>query len=333
MLELVLVALLLCLTLVTWSILYACRRAGQPWAAIRTAPPCALGTAGCVPGPGLAGGPDVGRHWPLWASNATDQLDEARLPADVDLQAASILAQALVSLAVVAISISAIRVRYRAASTDLGWSAAKIGSDIRLGVVAFLALAPPVYALQICLVQWFESKHPLIELIRQNPQPRLIAVCIVSAVLVAPVIEEYLFRGLLQGWLERLADGRDNSLDVVLGGPARQPTSASTDVLSKRGQANPAAGRPTRTRRTLTWQPRTWQTISGTMPAITSWKTRLLRTGRLPSALLRLRYCTCRMGPTGFRCSFWRSAWVISIGKHIACCRSSSSIFCSTPVP
>ena len=27
---------------------------------------------------------------------------------------------------------------------------------------------------------------------------------LVSAVLVAPVIEEYLFRGLLQGWLERL---------------------------------------------------------------------------------------------------------------------------------
>ncbi len=31
MLELALVALLLCLTLVTWSILYARRRAGQPW--------------------------------------------------------------------------------------------------------------------------------------------------------------------------------------------------------------------------------------------------------------------------------------------------------------
>ena len=151
----------------------------------------------------------------------------------------SVLAQALVSLAVVAFSISAIRVRYRAASTDLGWSVAKIGSDIRLGVVAFLALAPPVYALQICLVQRFESKHPLIELIRQNPQPHLIAVCIVSAVLVAPVIEEYLFRGLLQGWLERLADGRDNSLDVVLGGPARQPTSASTEVLNKAAKPIP----------------------------------------------------------------------------------------------
>ena len=113
------------------------------------------------------------------------------------------------------------------------------GSDIRLGVVAFLALAPPVYALQICLVQRFESKHPLIELIRQNPQPQLIAVCIASAVLVAPVIEEYLFRGLLQGWLERLADGRDNSLDVVLGGPARQPTSASTEVLNQAAKPIP----------------------------------------------------------------------------------------------
>ena len=31
MLELALVALMLCLTLVTWSILYVRRRAGQPW--------------------------------------------------------------------------------------------------------------------------------------------------------------------------------------------------------------------------------------------------------------------------------------------------------------
>ncbi len=95
----------------------------------------------------------------------------------------------------------------------------KIGSDVRLGVVAFLAVAPPVYALQLLLVQWFESHHPLVEMLRKDPQPHLIAACIVSAVVVAPVAEEYLFRGLLQGWLERLAAGRDPSRELLCGRP------------------------------------------------------------------------------------------------------------------
>jgi membrane protease YdiL (CAAX protease family) len=192
MLEPVFVALLLCLTVVIWSILYARRRAGRAWVAYEPRSHVPWGLLDVFLALGL--------------------LDETPRRTDVDLQAAGILAQSLVSLAVVAFSISAMRVRYRATGSDLGWSTAKIGSDVRLGVVAFLALAPPVYAMQMYLVQWFESKHPLIELIRRNPQPNLIAVCIVSAVWVAPVVEEYLFRGLLQGWLERLADGRDNSL-------------------------------------------------------------------------------------------------------------------------
>jgi membrane protease YdiL (CAAX protease family) len=211
MLEPVFVALLLCLTVVIWSILYARRRAGRAWVAYepRSHVPwglldvfLALGLLVVLTSVALA----------ALGVEATDQLDETPRRTDADLQAAGILAQSLVSLAVVAFSISAMRVRYRATGSDLGWSTAKIGSDVRLGVVAFLALAPPVYAMQMYLVQWFESKHPLIELIRRNPQPNLIAVCIVSAVWVAPVVEEYLFRGLLQGWLERLADGRDNSL-------------------------------------------------------------------------------------------------------------------------
>ncbi len=76
--------------------------------------------------------------------------------------------------------------------------------DVRLGTAAFLVLAPPIYGLQLLLVQWYESKHPIVEILLQHRDPGLILACVFSTVLVAPVFEEFLFRGLLQGWLEKL---------------------------------------------------------------------------------------------------------------------------------
>ncbi len=87
---------------------------------------------------------------------------------------------------------------------ELGFDRRAVWRDLRLGIAAFFVLAPPVYGLQIVLVQWFESKHPIVELIREHPDPWLITASVFSAVIVAPIFEEYLFRGVVQGWLERL---------------------------------------------------------------------------------------------------------------------------------
>jgi membrane protease YdiL (CAAX protease family) len=198
--------------------------------------------------------------------DGSDRWNAELLPADLNRQMAGILAQALVSVAVVAISAISLRVRYRASAADLGWSAAKVGSDVRLGIVAFLAFAPPVYVLQICLVHWFESKHPLIELMRHNPQPPLIVVCIVSAVLVAPVIEEYVFRGLLQGWLERLAGGSDEPLTLVLGGPARRPETALDRYALKAGGFASAASESSGTGSALADPKPSGQIAQGDLP-------------------------------------------------------------------
>ncbi len=221
MLELAFAAMLLCLTLAVWSALIARHRAGASWVpyAPREVVPWALLDVCLALGLLLvlttvaltmAGG------GPAESGVAAPESTEAALTTR------SVLAQAVASIGVLLISILAIRVRYGATAADLGWSAARIMSDVRLGAIAFLALGPPVYLLQMVLVHWlqFPSKHPIIELIRQRPAPDLIAVCALSAVVVAPVVEEYLFRGLLQGWLERVADGQDGTPQVVLGGPS-----------------------------------------------------------------------------------------------------------------
>jgi membrane protease YdiL (CAAX protease family) len=49
-----------------------------------------------------------------------------------------------------------------------------------------------------------EVQNPIVTLVRNDPSARALLVAVVSAVLVAPVVEEFVFRLLLQGWLERV---------------------------------------------------------------------------------------------------------------------------------
>jgi membrane protease YdiL (CAAX protease family) len=49
-----------------------------------------------------------------------------------------------------------------------------------------------------------EVQNPIVTLVRNDPSGRALLVAVFSAVLVAPVVEEFLFRLLLQGWLERV---------------------------------------------------------------------------------------------------------------------------------
>ncbi|MEA1951459.1 MAG: CPBP family intramembrane glutamic endopeptidase [Planctomycetota bacterium] len=48
-----------------------------------------------------------------------------------------------------------------------------------------------------------ETSHAIVQLFRGG-NPWMILFCVVSAVVVAPIVEEFLFRVLLQGWLERM---------------------------------------------------------------------------------------------------------------------------------
>ncbi|MGO8752459.1 MAG: type II CAAX prenyl endopeptidase Rce1 family protein [Thermoguttaceae bacterium] len=49
-----------------------------------------------------------------------------------------------------------------------------------------------------------EVENPIVTLVRNDPSAQALLVVVISAVLVAPLVEEFLFRLLLQGWLERV---------------------------------------------------------------------------------------------------------------------------------
>ena len=151
------------------------------------------------------------------------------VPVDTPLQdiprdalAAMLLAAAIASVAAAAIGATIVALRAGAAARDFGIARRGIVRDVVTGVVAFVMLAAPVLVIQLVLTQWFPTKHPLIEIVRQSGSERFLWLTALSAVVVAPVVEEFLFRALLQGWLERAAGGGSDPSQLLFGGVAAE---------------------------------------------------------------------------------------------------------------
>ena len=124
----------------------------------------------------------------------------------------------VVSLAVWAVSLVLLHWRSGATARDIGLPV--VSGDIRLGFVAFCLLSIPVFLIQFLLSQKFpETKHPLIDALLANPNNTFFAVAGFAAVIVAPIVEEFLFRVYLQGWLENLAVLRQDRLSNRLHPP------------------------------------------------------------------------------------------------------------------
>ncbi len=103
-----------------------------------------------------------------------------------------------------------LRTFFRANAHDLGlptsWK--QLRRDVGIGTIACIAALLPINFLQIFLINAFDSKtlHPLVEQLQENHSPAILMLSFCMVVIVAPLFEEFTFRGLLQGWLERCED-------------------------------------------------------------------------------------------------------------------------------
>ncbi|TWU25584.1 CPBP family intramembrane glutamic endopeptidase [Bythopirellula polymerisocia] len=80
--------------------------------------------------------------------------------------------------------------------------------DIGIGIVACAASLLPIYVLQLSLTIILEPEveHPIIEQLTENHSPAMLLAGFLLVVVAAPLGEEFVFRLLLQGWLERWED-------------------------------------------------------------------------------------------------------------------------------
>jgi membrane protease YdiL (CAAX protease family) len=161
----------------------------------------------------------------------TDDLTKLSLQDSAVLVASNMAA----SLGLLVVALPLIVLRTGATARDLGLVAREFTGDVKLGIIAFLMLAPPVYVIQGLLVYfWQPSKHPLMELFKASPDPGFFALLFVAAAVVAPIFEEIVFRVILQGFLEKFFSRRHGILELAFGisdppATAVTPTPAPTN--------------------------------------------------------------------------------------------------------
>ena len=172
-------------------------------------------------------------------------------PADFSagLQMSLIAGESLIKVLAAAGAVVLISLRLRAAAGDWGWQPTKLWDDFKLGLIAFTMIVPPVYMVQGLIVlggKW-ESKHPLIEMLKKTPGGELYLVSFIAAVIVAPLVEEWAFRVLLQGWLEKLFSGVHSLESLLVGDQVASEPSAALLVPTPTqenpyGELSPAEG-------------------------------------------------------------------------------------------
>lgn len=171
---------------------------------------------------------------------------------DATVSVVSSLTLAITGLASLLVIAAGAVLLWRAAGAtwrDLGLSRRHLLPDVRLGLAAGLAITAPVYAIQSIFTTLFkfESEHPLIEMVERGQNFTIFAVAVFLAVGVAPLAEEFLFRVLLQGWLEaRQTRGMaERQLNAgILGNSATRVENAESPAAVSVDSDNPYAAPP-----------------------------------------------------------------------------------------
>lgn len=89
---------------------------------------------------------------------------------------------------------------------EMGWQWQAWKKDIGLGVVGFVVFIPVggvVLEYANKLFAETAEEHPFISLLQKNPGPSVWVSVFVLAVILAPIVEEFVFRVVLQGYLEK----------------------------------------------------------------------------------------------------------------------------------
>lgn len=106
---------------------------------------------------------------------------------------------------------------------QLGLTLHRVGPNVSVGVMGWLIVSPLLYALNVlvmlCLLRLpglEPERHPLEQMLRDHPLFADWFVVFFSAVLGAPILEELVFRGVLQAWLIQRRWGSDAAMAAAL---------------------------------------------------------------------------------------------------------------------
>lgn len=122
--------------------------------------------------------------------------------------------------------------RYGHEERDFGLAFRQWGSGLRAGLVAFTMWVPVVWIVQTALVSYFQYSHPSLDRLQQSNNPKILVDTWLTAVLIAPIVEELLFRGVLQGWLQRWSPDSHPAFPAVILGNPRPPATDGPPAMA-----------------------------------------------------------------------------------------------------
>jgi membrane protease YdiL (CAAX protease family) len=92
---------------------------------------------------------------------------------------------------------------------DLGLHRQEWPRQMGIGVRAAMLMTPPVCAIQFLAIHiWRSQTHPVEQMVLEKLTPGVTILAVLSTMVLAPLIEELLFRGILQRWLGRFVEDR-----------------------------------------------------------------------------------------------------------------------------
>lgn len=94
--------------------------------------------------------------------------------------------------------------RYQVDLAHVGFSSRKLGRNLMIGVIGGVTILPVVFALSAVVNLGFDTQydHPILDTMREEGTLSSYLLALFSAAIVAPLAEEYLFRVVIQGWLQ-----------------------------------------------------------------------------------------------------------------------------------
>lgn len=105
-----------------------------------------------------------------------------------------------------------------AALSGLGFRSEGFPSQLRIGVLGFLASVLPVIVAYSTTLPWrtVENQHGLLQLLSDDPSVTTLLWVILAAVILAPLLEELMYRVILQTWLQQIAPPREALIAVAV---------------------------------------------------------------------------------------------------------------------
>lgn len=128
----------------------------------------------------------------------------------------AIQAQCLWALLVLVVAPTVLALNAPTRWSDFGIHATGWPADLAAGAWGFVLSLLPVYLTELP-VQSFRKPHPVMEALLKQPDATTISWVVLSAVIAAPLVEELLYRVLLQGvFMDRLGSGLGIVLAAVI---------------------------------------------------------------------------------------------------------------------